>query len=435
MWQFLILSSCIAYSDPPAVREDLFTPDIFLVRGHVIQVKKKAGKFVGARFEIEHAYVGPTSLKGETFEYPEMWRYETGTPTVGELGIWWIVRYPEEGNEHSDGNRKNCKWRYIVADGCQKHRHYLTFGGARKVPYLDEYVGAEKLSQEIERVYRSAGPQRRKLLEKHCRYSNDRFLVEWSMDLLQRLLSKKDVAELYKKLLSSGCPIYNELALDSYLSTISPEWRVCEDRVKVVRHWMTDKLPNQEDESQLTNYDSAWLFNLPFKSLLDVALDGLLSEHRSNEFKSYLPGLIPIQDVTDIVIIDAGFDHLLAQLRRGSPERRIQAARLLAYFAPLTDKQQAAVKTLLNNPGVAPLAPNLRNALECTTQFWQYLAAESDTILPDKTGWLNGTLQDIYFPAHKVDRDGLPSDLLSTQITRGFQKRLRPALAVDTIRA
>lgn len=452
MLHFLILSSCISYNDPLVVRSTLFNPNLYLVRGHVTQVKTEADKTVGATFEIDHVFLGPTSLKNDKFEVPSILPFTillnvVVEPTVGEIGIWWIVPRFDVGKTLDKKNRIQ----YVSVAACPTVAGKLgvtifdTFHPMRKdilddQDYVRAYRQVERIAQDIEQIYRSSGSERIKLLEKQCRSNNEEFMFRWSKYRLERILSKKELIALYKRLLLSRCPINTELELDDSLCKLLPEWRFCEDRICIINHWMTDKLHNQEDDELTISMELDWTAGLPFVSYLDMTLNGLLSKHRSGRFKSRIANYIPYFSLTDQSAIDAGFDHLLLQLCKGSPARRAQAARLLCSFAPFTKKQQATVEVILDDPVAASLAPTLRAALENTTSFWRYLAAESDAEIPKTPLFesrLSGVLKEAFVPDirnhHKVEPLPLLPCVFSTQLMRGFQERLRPCPAVDPV--
>lgn len=198
---------------------------------------------------------------------------------------------------------------------------------------------------------------------------------------------------------------------------------------------MIDKLADpQNQEYDITNYIQ--LHGLPLNSTIDLLLDGLCTENRSDKFKSTLISRFRHLHINNTKAIDAGFGYLLLQLKEGTIDRRLQAAKMISGFAPLTKKQQASLEELLINETHSELSKHLRSELSESTSFWEFFSADRTNVFPTSNLWK--FLKDVFHPdkifGREVKPDPLILSLFATQLTRGIQERLRVSHKVDTSR-
>lgn len=439
----LFITVLFSQSNLPYKKGDLFAPNLFLVRGRVVEIKKEGKKSVSARLSIEHAYVGPTSLRGESFEVYKISEFvETEAMIVGEVGIWWIVRQTEIKNADDNIATRPHAPKYVAEIGSRTNSdefdlHTAIFARNNDSVHFNQYEWAEKAAQKIERVYISDAPQRVQLLKDLCRTEGECLFI-WSRYRLERVLSRNELIAFYRSSLYAKCPLPNKLIIDACLSELSCEWISSEGRARLISHWISDKSENPVDDEELL--ESLEMDALPLNRIIDIVLDGLTSIHRSDDFKTHLLESFSRLKLTDPKRIDNGFQHLLTQLRCRSSERRLQAAKLICGFAPLTKAQQKLVERLAQDKAYSDIAANLRLALVHTTSFWSFIGSDNQTSLlkaPFSESSLSCILQDIFVPKSTSNGDGhismLESNLCSTQMTLGFQERLRSCPKVDPI--
>jgi hypothetical protein len=478
MLSCFILFPFMVPGELPIANEEPFPTNLYLVRGRAKSVVKLGPRTSCGTFKIEHVFLGPDSLKGRCFNAFK-WPMDTDF-AIGEVGIWWIVHQPISTVYKLRMRRNRKITERFVEEWSSTRRNFgpgSTFGRCRKSQFPDGYIQDEKIAQVIERVYRAEGARRIELLKQLC-LTDDKlyltgdndgklffgpsFLVPWSMRRLERLLPKPKLIHFYKHLLETPHSYWTEELADFALEDLDPEWRHSEGRIKLFHRWMTSKLgmpfPNGDESSIIGHisggsYYNSWhgkkrryfknpVSGLPFDRYLELIIDGLMSDRRSDEFKKDLenaPGWGP----SDSASIDAGFAYLLLQLRKGTPERRATAARLLCCFAPFSKQQQTAVQKLLDDNFVDQPAPLIRAALDHTTRFWLALSEKGDVPTPESKplsfSRLFSLVNSVFHQPIQSHRRVYASELycssmLTTQVVRALQERLRPSRSVDPVR-
>ncbi len=437
MFQLPVCFAMIAGSNILCGDGDLFDRNLYLVRAHVVQIKRESGKAVAATCEIEHVYFGPSSIRGQKFHVPSLpvWMRNPEI-AIKDVGIWWIA---ESGDNCQNATGPKSDSRGLIAEICCKRPKndrilsFLAFDPSIKRANSD-YDEIEKWATSIERDCRSDAHTRVIILKEFC-CVGDNYLFLWASFRLERILAKTELIRFYKDCLKSKCLIRNEVLIDLSLCEISPNWIRSDERKKLIRHWMIDKLADPKNQE----YDILGfieLHELPLNNTIDLLLDGLCTKNRSDDFKSTLISRFRSLHINNTKAIDAGFDYLLLQLKEGRIDRRLQAAKMISGFAPLTKNQQASIEELIINETRSELAKHLRSELSETTSFWGFFSAERTDVFPTSNLWK--FLKDVFHPdkifGREFEPDPLILSLFATQLTRGIQERLRVSHKVDTSR-
>jgi hypothetical protein len=458
MLAFVLMSSIgMMAAEPLAVPGEVFFPRLYLVRAQVKSVLKKAPRQSQAVMAIDHVYLGPASLMGRRFEVCQ-WPHLAGEWgfAVGQVSICWvaensIVKPPRTIRRYTQKPKKRQEsLSAVFSDYDIRSGRRVRWVLPPKRKWEDSDFGyecTEKTAKKIEEVYRAEGNRRIDLLKQICAqniiyWNGD--LIFWAMDALTHILPKSELAAFYKDLLLKPRPISDEVCLDDALWELAPEWRCSKERIQLFHRWMTSEREEFEEESPLghdvgfTNVYSRFGFftplrefrrkeNLsasalfPFDRYLDLIMEGLLSIQRSDKFKKSLIGMLPVSGPEDPASIDAGFDYLLKQLRKGTAERRQAAARLLSCFIPLTKKQRVALQALFDDQSMKPLVPLLRQALDKKDRIW------ADLTEPEDESPRKGKIR----PRSETISDSVPRGMWGTQFLRALQERLRSAPPID----
>jgi len=213
---------------------DRILPQI-IVQGKVISIEHE-GIFVKGKIKILHVYKGPKNLIDKVFTARSC-EGETDakgdfTPEFkkGEMGIWPLDVYKKDiyYSPYSDSGG-SVPFLYSAA------RSVAEYG-------IITYDRAKEVAEAIEKFDKIHKGRKVDFLKKFVNSKNP-LLSDFAVRFLGLIGNEENFKFLRKEITLGRPSFYGETVIDKILTENSPSWSKSEDRKKVFKKWVTQKIP------------------------------------------------------------------------------------------------------------------------------------------------------------------------------------------------